>query len=58
MPSPAPSPTAARPAAGALAAGFAALYLVWGTTYLAVRFALESFPPLTLCALRFTLAGL
>lgn len=50
------SPTA--PSATAISAGFATLYLVWGTTYLAVRFALESFPPLTLCALRFTSAGL
>jgi drug/metabolite transporter (DMT)-like permease len=58
MVSPAPAPVVARPAAGALAAGLGVLYLVWGTTYLAVRFALESFPPLTLCALRFTLAGL
>ncbi len=29
----------------------------WGTTYLAIRMALESFPPLTLVAIRFVLSG-
>src|SRR5947209_14060751 len=35
-----------------------AVYFFWGTTYLAIRVALESFPPLVLIAGRFTLSGL
>jgi drug/metabolite transporter (DMT)-like permease len=31
--------------------------LFWGTTYLGIRMALESFPPATLVAIRFTLSG-
>jgi drug/metabolite transporter (DMT)-like permease len=34
-----------------------ALYLVWGSTYLAIRFALESYPPFVLAAIRFLAAG-
>lgn len=29
----------------------------WGTTYLGIRMALESFPPITLVAVRFTISG-
>ena len=32
--------------------------IFWGTTYLGIRMALESFPPLTLVALRYTLSGI
>ena len=35
-----------------------AVYFVWGSTYLAIRYAIESIPPLSSAALRFTLAGL
>jgi drug/metabolite transporter (DMT)-like permease len=35
----------------------ASVCLFWGTTYLTIRMALESFPPLTLVAIRFTAAG-
>jgi drug/metabolite transporter (DMT)-like permease len=38
-------------------AALAAVCLFWGTTYLTIRMALESFPPLTLVAIRFTVAG-
>ena len=34
-----------------------ALYLVWGATYLAMRIALEGFPPFLMAAVRFLLAG-
>ncbi len=37
---------------------FAAIYLIWGSTYLAIRIALESFPPLLLGAGRHLLFGL
>ncbi len=35
----------------------ATVYLVWGTTYLAIRFALVSFPPYLLMGVRFVIAG-
>jgi drug/metabolite transporter (DMT)-like permease len=36
---------------------FLAIYLIWGTTYLAILFGLEGFPPFLLSALRFAVAG-
>jgi len=33
------------------------VYLVWGTTYYAMRVALHGYPPFFLCAIRFLLAG-
>jgi len=33
-------------------------YLIWGSTYLAIKFAIESFPPLVMVGTRFTVAGL
>ena len=52
---------AAAPARGSLAvfAALAIVYIVWGSTYLAIRFALEGgYPPLTMVSgVRFVLAG-
>ena len=36
---------------------FAAIYLIWGTTYLAMRVAVETIPPFTVGASRFLVAG-
>jgi drug/metabolite transporter (DMT)-like permease len=36
---------------------FAAVYFIWGSTYLAIRFAIETMPPLTMAAIRFLVAG-
>ena len=36
---------------------FAILYLVWGSTYLAIRIAVETLPPFLLAGTRFVLAG-
>src|SRR5262245_40329078 len=33
------------------------VYIVWGTTYLGIRFALESFPPYLMMGIRFVIAG-
>jgi drug/metabolite transporter (DMT)-like permease len=41
-----------------LIAAFAAVYLVWGSTYLAIAFAIQSIPPLLMAGARFVLAGL
>jgi drug/metabolite transporter (DMT)-like permease len=43
---------------GRILAAFAAVYLIWGSTYLAIRFALEDFPPFLLMGFRSLLAGL
>ncbi|HET6552134.1 MAG TPA: drug/metabolite exporter YedA [Dyella sp.] len=34
------------------------LYIIWGSTYLGIRFALESYPPFLLAGVRFICAGL
>ena len=41
-----------------LLVAFAAVYLVWGSTYLAIRFAVETLPPFLMAGARFILAGL
>ena len=43
---------------GWLIAAFVAIYLIWGSTYLGIRFAIETIPPFLLSATRFGLAGL
>jgi drug/metabolite transporter (DMT)-like permease len=40
-----------------LALAFAAIYLVWGSTYLAIRYAVESIPPLVTAGIRHSVAG-
>ena len=36
---------------------FASIYIIWGSTYLAIRFAVESIPPLVVAGLRHLTAG-
>ena len=38
-------------------AAFAAIYIIWGSTYLAIVFAIETLPPFLMAGLRFLLAG-
>lgn len=40
-----------------IALAFAAIYLVWGSTYLAIRYAVETIPPLVAAGVRHTIAG-
>ncbi len=40
-----------------LLAAFAAIYLIWGSTYLAIRWAIESMPPFFMAGTRFLIAG-
>ncbi len=49
---------APAPARAHLVAGFAAVYILWGSTYLAIRFAVESFPPFVMAGTRHLTAGL
>lgn len=53
------TPTAERIAPGALAvaAALAAVYVIWGSTYLAILFGLEGYPPLLMAGGRFLVAG-
>lgn len=46
-----------RAAALGIWTALAAVYLIWGSTYLAIRFAVESIPPFLSAAARFTLSG-
>lgn len=40
-----------------LIGAFIALYLIWGSTYLAIRIGVESWPPLLMAGIRFVVAG-
>ena len=50
--------TASRPAVGKIFLAFAIIYLVWGSTYLAIRVGVHEMPPFLMAGLRFTAAGL
>lgn len=47
----------ARPSKALLLAAFAAVYLAWGSTYAAIRIAIDTMPPLLMAGARFLLAG-
>jgi drug/metabolite transporter (DMT)-like permease len=47
-----------KPPALLLVLAFLAIYIVWGTTYVAILFGLQGFPPFLLSALRFSIAGI
>ena len=38
-------------------AAFAAVYVIWGSTYLAIRFAVETIPPFSMAGVRFLVDG-
>jgi drug/metabolite transporter (DMT)-like permease len=46
------------PPRGLVVTAFAAVYLLWGSTYLGIRFAVETMPPFLMGGARFLLAGL
>jgi len=53
------SPTGHSSSTSRLSVGLAlfSLYVIWGSTYLAMRVAMEGFPPFRMAALRFLVAG-
>src|SRR5436305_14219475 len=51
-PAPAPAPSRA-----ALVLAFAAIYLIWGSTYLGIRVAVGTMPPFLMAGARFLIAG-
>ncbi|MFP5260500.1 MAG: EamA family transporter [Blastocatellia bacterium] len=46
-----------RPSRLKLVLAFAAVYIIWGSTYLAIRYAIETLPPLLMSGSRFIVAG-
>ena len=52
------SDSACPPRRIAIVLAFAALYLIWGSTYLGIFFAIRAIPPLLMAGSRFLLAGL
>ncbi|MDQ3950407.1 MAG: EamA family transporter [Gemmatimonadota bacterium] len=55
-----PASTGRRPkeySRARLLAAFAAVYVVWGSTYLFIRFAVETLPPFVMAGARFAVAG-
>jgi drug/metabolite transporter (DMT)-like permease len=45
------------PSRTALILAFAAIYLIWGSTYLGIRVAVETLPPFLMAGMRFAVAG-
>lgn len=58
--SPPDAPTAARtaPPLWLVLGAFGVVYVIWGSTYLGIRLAIDSLPPLLMAGSRFLLAGL
>ena len=48
----------AAPTRALVIAAYATVYVVWGSTYLAIRFAVETIPPFVMAGARFLLAGM
>jgi drug/metabolite transporter (DMT)-like permease len=46
-----------RPARWLIVLAFAAVFLIWGSSYIAIRFAVETLPPILMPGVRFTIAG-
>ena len=51
------TPAASKPNHLGIALALLALYLIWGSTYLGIRIAIESIPPLLMMGVRFIIAG-
>ncbi|MDZ4287003.1 MAG: EamA family transporter [Prosthecobacter sp.] len=57
LPLTAVSPSRPYAPVGLVIAAFAAVYLIWGSTYLGIRVAIDSIPPLLMAGTRFIIAG-
>lgn len=49
--------TGPRPSRALIILAFAAIYVLWGSTYLAIRYAIDTLPPFLMAATRFLIAG-
>jgi drug/metabolite transporter (DMT)-like permease len=47
----------AHPSRAKILLAFAAVYLIWGSTYLAIRYAVQTIPPFFMAGCRFAMAG-
>lgn len=57
MRDPSGSASIATPPRLKVALAFAAVYIIWGSTYLAIRVGVETIPPLLMAGVRFIIAG-
>ena len=57
MPHPAPAASEYRASLPAIWSALIAVYLIWGSTYLAIRYAVETMPPFLMAAVRFIVSG-
>ncbi len=57
MPQPAPGASAYRASLPAIWSALIAVYLIWGSTYLAIRYAVETTPPFLMAGVRFVISG-
>jgi len=48
----------ARASRTQILAAFASIYLIWGSTYLAIRYAVQTIPPFVMGGLRFVVSGI
>lgn len=51
------SNTRAQASRAQITAAFASIYLIWGSTYLAIRYAVETIPPFIMGGTRFVISG-
>jgi drug/metabolite transporter (DMT)-like permease len=49
--------TEERPSRAQIIAAFASIYIIWGSTYLAIRYAVETIPPFIMGGTRFLVSG-
>jgi drug/metabolite transporter (DMT)-like permease len=57
VPQPAPAASEYRASLPAIWSALIAVYLIWGSTYLAIRYAVETTPPFLMASLRFIVSG-
>ena len=57
MPTPAPADSEYRASLPAIWSALIVVYLIWGSTYLAIRFAVQTTPPFLMAAVRFIVSG-
>lgn len=46
-----------KPSTAKVVAAFASVYVIWGSTYLAIRYAIQTLPPLLMASSRFLIGG-
>jgi drug/metabolite transporter (DMT)-like permease len=55
---PSPASSTVRPRLAMVIAALGVLYIVWGSTYLGIRIAIDTMPPLLMASVRFAVAGI